>query len=314
MKISVIISTLNREQLLLRLLENIGLQDLIPDEILIVEAGNTNWNIDLVPKIPKVNYKFINAIGTSLTEAREKGRSFAHNEILIFLDDDVILPNNYISNVLNALSKSDNTLGVGGVYEEKGFSNRKSWKTIVGRILGIYSDGKRNKILKSGWADYVREPFSEEITSADWLFGCNWAVKAEIFEDKRVKIETELAKWSFLEDIILGNRIVSVYGNCLKILPSLKVLHAPASTSGEISPETIRMRILYRFVFWKYELNFKSIQSNFLFFLGMVANFILMFNQKPSLQTIHECLKSYFYVFLYSPKSYGACKSFIFKE
>ena len=106
MKISVIISTLNREQSLLRLLENISLQDLIPDEILIIEAGNTTWNIDLVPKIPKVNYIFINAMGTSLTEAREKGRSFARNEILIFLDDDVILPNNYISNVLNALSKS----------------------------------------------------------------------------------------------------------------------------------------------------------------------------------------------------------------
>ncbi|MAV80532.1 MAG: hypothetical protein CMD12_00905 [Flavobacteriales bacterium] len=312
MKASVIISTMNRPPSLIRLTKNLVTQDLIPNEVIIVEAGSVRWTQDMVPNDPHMDYVFIDAKDTSLSQARELGRVSAKNEVLIFLDDDVILPKSYISDVIKALSLDDGTIGVGGAYRSSAHVEKKVWKTAIGRILGIYSDGQKNKILKSGWADYVRGPVAKEVTSADWLFGCNWAVKAKAFKDKNVKIETNLARWSFLEDVILGHRLVAAHGDCLRILPSLEVVHDPMTTSGVITPETIRMRIVYRYVFWRHELHNDDTRPKLAYFFGMLANTILMVTQRPTVGVLAQCFSSYKYILLNQPKSYQACNDFIF--
>lgn len=314
MKASVIISTMNRPSSLIRLTKNLVTQDLVPNEVIIVEAGGFKWTEAMVPNDPGIVYVFIDARDTSLSQARELGRVSAKNEILIFLDDDVILPKSYTSDVIEALSADDGTIGVGGIYRDTGEAKKKSWKTMIGRILGIYSDGKKNKILKSGWADYVRGSYAGKVSSADWLFGCNWAVKALAFQDENVEIETNLARWSFLEDVILGHRLVAAHGDCLKIIPSLGVVHDPMTTSGDITPETIRMRIVYRYVFWRHELHKDYSRPKLAYFFGMLANTILMVSQSPKFGVFLHCLCSYKYILLNKPKSYRACNDFIFKE
>ena len=312
MKVSVIISTKNRKSLLKRLIKNLTLQEYIPDEVIIVEAGEIDWTSEMFTK-SMMNINFIKARKTSLSEAREIERKASKNELLIFLDDDIILPENYINTAREFLTKNDKILGVGGIYEEKNSLKEKKWKKVIGRMLGIYSNGSQNKILKSGWADYVRGDFIKKETSAEWLFGCNWAIKAKAFHHEKVKIETNLAQWSFLEDVIIGYRLINNYGDCLKLLPRLKVHHDPLKSSGEISSETIKMRILYRFVFWKYELNTQR-KNTFSFLLGMIANTLLMINQRPSFNTIFQCFYAYYLILITPPKSYKACNDFIFNK
>ena len=314
MKASVIISTMNRPSSLLRLTKNLVTQDLIPNEVIIVEAGGFSWTQAMVPNDLHMDYVFIDAKDTSLSQARELGRVSAKNEILIFLDDDVILPKSYTSDVIKALSADDSTIGVGGAYRDSGHVEKKAWKTAIGRILGIYSDGQKNKILKSGWADYVRGSFTGKVTSADWLFGCNWAVKAKAFQAENVNIEINLARWSFLEDVILGHRLVAAHGDCLKIIPSLEVVHDPMTTSGEITPEIVRMRIVYRYVFWRHELHNDDTRPKLAYFFGMLANTILMVTQRPTFGVLTQCLRSYTYILLNQPKSYQACNGFIFSK
>ena len=304
---------MNRPPSLLRLAKNLVAQDLIPNEVVVVEAGGFSWAQAMLPDDPHMDYIFIDAKDTSLSQARELGRVSAKNEILIFLDDDVILPKSYISDVIKALSADDGTIGVGGAYRDTGHVQKKGWKTAIGRILGIYSNGQKNKILKSGWADYVRGPVASEVTSADWLFGCNWAVKAQAFQDENVKIETNLARWSFLEDVILGHRLVVAHGDCLKIIPSLGVVHDPMTTSGEITPETVRMRIVYRYVFWRHELHNDDTRPKLAYFFGMLANTILMVTQRPTFGVLGQCLRSYKFILSNQPKSYQECNDFIFK-
>lgn len=314
MKSSLIISTMNRPFSLTRLLTNVANQDVLPDEVIIIEAGGYQWSDTTLPNDSYIEYILIDAIGASLSEARELGRVKAKNEILIFLDDDIIIPRNYISEVYKAFSANRSIIGVGGIYRDYNSADRKAWKTAIGRILGIYSDGQRNKILKSGWADYVRDPFTKNVTSAEWLFGCNCAIKAQAFDDKNVRIETSLARWSFLEDVIHGHRLVVAYGDCLRILPSLEVVHDPIVTSGAITPETVRMRIVYRYIFWRYELHKDGTRPKFAYFLGMLANTILMATQAPSVDVLTQCIRSYMYILLKKPQSYQACNEFIFQR
>ena len=88
---------MNRPSSLLRLIKNLVNQNLIPNEVIIVEAGGFKWTQAMVQNDPCMDYVFIDARDTSLSQARELGRVSAANEILIFLDDDVILPKSYIS-------------------------------------------------------------------------------------------------------------------------------------------------------------------------------------------------------------------------
>lgn len=313
MKASVIIRTMNRPPTLLRLAKNLVTQDLTPNEVIIVETGGFSWTQAMLPDDPHMDYVLIEAKDPSATQAQELGRLSAKNEILIFLDDDVILPKSYISDVIKALSADDGIIGVGGAYRDTDHVEKKAWKTAIGRILGIYSDGQKNKILKSGWADYVRGPVASEVTSADWLFGCNGALKAKAFQDKNVKIETNLARWCFLEDVILGHRLVAAHGDCLRILPSLEVVHDPMTTSGKITTETIRMRIVYRYVFWRHELYNDGTRPKLAYFFGMFANTILMVIQSPRFSVLLQCLRSYKFILSNQPKSYQECNDFIFK-
>ena len=314
MTVSVIISTMNRKSMLLRLVNNLAEQELTPNEVIIVEAGDVNWNENMMPKNLQTDYIFISAVDTSLAEARDIGRMKSCGEILVFLDDDVILPKNYILDASKFLTGSDLMMGVGGVYRDTSPSKRSSWKTIIGRILGIYSNGKKNKILKSGWADYVRGSYTDKPSYADWLFGCNWTIKAKAFDHGDVKIETDLARWSFLEDVILGHRLVTAYGNCLSVIPSLAVIHDPITTSGALTSATIRMRIIYRYVFWRNELSNNSYISKISFLMGMIANTILMINQRPRLGTIYECFRSYYFITRYQPGTYKIGNKFIFNR
>lgn len=314
MNISVVISTMGRRSSVLRLIRNLHSQECLPQEIIIIEAGNTAWDNLLVSEFQKINFVLIHAEKTSLAEARDIGRKRSSGDIITFLDDDIIMPYSYIADTKRILTQDDSLIAIGGAYIDKGIVSKKSWKTLVGRILGIYSNGKRNRILSSGWADYVRNENLQTPSSADWLFGCNWSIKAKAFENKNIKIETTLARWSFLEDVILGHRLITQYGNCLKIIPSLEVIHDPIETSGTITKETIRMRILYRYVFWRYELFKDSRPPRIKFFLGMLANTLLMLGQKPSISTMQNCLISYGFIFFNSPTSYADCNKFIFSK
>ena len=63
MKVSVIISTKNRKSLLKRLIKNLTLQEYIPDEVIIVEAGEIDWTSEMFTK-SMMNINFIKALGS----------------------------------------------------------------------------------------------------------------------------------------------------------------------------------------------------------------------------------------------------------
>jgi hypothetical protein len=106
---------------------------------------------------------------------------------------------------------------------------------------------------------------------------------------------------------------VAAHGDCLRILPSLEVVHDPMTTSGDITPETVRMRIVYRYVFWCYELHNDRKRPKLAYFLGMLANTILMVAQRPTFGVLLQCFYSYKYILMNQPKSYQACNEFIFQ-
>ncbi len=310
MKTSVIISTNNRRRGVLRLLENLTVQSVIPDQVVLIEAGNLDWNAVKVPPLLQKRFYPIWAHKCSLTEARAMGSNMAKGRVLFFFDDDIILPPTYIEDASNYLVENAEVIAVGGRYSDLGTDKKRKINILMGRLLGIHANGDRNRLLVSGWADGVREEFTKVITDAEWLFGCNFVVRAKAFA--KVQFETNMLAWSFLEDIFFGIRLKAAFGDCMRVLPSLQVIHDPLTSSGIINKFTLRMRILYRFILWRKHIlpnNTKLVIMNFI--LGMIANLLLMVKQEKRFWVISESFYTMFFIIRYPHMSWKEANEFI---
>lgn len=287
---SVIISSVDRPDRLARLLNNIARQSTLPDEVIVIEAGVRALDEAIIPLRLGGRVVAFHAPRESLAASRDRGRRAAQGATLIFFDDDLILPDRYIEFALKHLDENTKVMAVGGIYRDPVTLRNRPWSIAIGRVLGIFGNGSRNRILVSGWADYVRGEHAKRMTEAEWLFGCNWAIRASAFSHPEVCIETRLAAWSFLEDVIFGSRITQAYGSCMRLLPELGVIHDAGTSAGRISLVTLRMRILYRFIFWREALDDSSTFRTIRFWLGMLANLLLMYKQERRLWVLKECL------------------------
>ena len=312
MKTTVITSSVNRKTKLQRLLTNLTTQTLLPDEIIIVEAGNSIWTKEDLPAALENKITIFHAPGESLSASRDRGRKAALGDVLIYLDDDVIAPPTYIEHALRHLAKHSEVMAVGGVYDDESTLTRRSWSTAIGRLLGIYGDGTKNRILSTGWADYVRGNHADKTTDAEWLFGCNWVIRANAFEHPDVNIEVKLAAWSFLEDVILGYRLTNAYGPCMRVLPELRVIHDSSISAGNVSTATLRMRILYRYIFWRDNLSNGNPIRTAGFWLGMFANLLLILKQEPRYWVISEHVKTYKFNLQHRGMSLETANEYIF--
>lgn len=97
--LSIIIPVLNRENLVLRCLDSIVNQSVLPDEIIVVDNGSTDKTKENVKgwfeshKDTGIKLSLLNEEKRGATFARQKGLEKAENPYLIFFDsDDEMLP------------------------------------------------------------------------------------------------------------------------------------------------------------------------------------------------------------------------------
>ncbi|TXE12022.1 glycosyltransferase [Seonamhaeicola algicola] len=134
MRFSLIICTYMRPEPLLKLLKSVKNQSLYPNEILIID-GSTNKKTEQVlaeNDFSSLKYFKVNAINRGLTKQRNYGlKKFnALTEIVCFLDDDIILEQNYFKELISTYKVHQNALAVGGY-----ITNEVDW---------MKSDGSNN--------------------------------------------------------------------------------------------------------------------------------------------------------------------------
>ena len=118
MNFSLVICTYMRAQPLLRLLNSVKTQTLYPHEILIID-GSTNIETEQILKVKPFNnlkYFKVNNDQRGLTRQRNFGIQQISNdcEIICFLDDDIILEENYFKELISTYKIHQNALAVGG--------------------------------------------------------------------------------------------------------------------------------------------------------------------------------------------------------
>ena len=276
-KISVVIPTKNRFQDIIKCIESILIQTLLPDEIVIVDSSDTDElksNLDDLLQ-NKIAFKYIHA-PLSLTQARNVGIKESTGDVIIFLDDDVILDRDYIKETMHVFN-NDSEKKVGGVtgniIDNIEIQNRSFKRLIGSNIMQVlatifflfkYKDGK---FQPSGWPTFTH---SDKIAEIECLSGANMAFRREIFNE--FKFDENLRGYSFMEDDDIAYKVSREHQNIYT--PFAKLIHnvSPAARDKAYA----RMKMTIENHYYLFKKNFpQDLKHKFAFWWSVVGLFVM---------------------------------------
>ena len=167
---TLIIPTLNRAKTALDTLAKLESQTSDRFEVLVVDqsdridAGLKNY------RSGKYGYRYIHEEIKNLPNARNIGARQATGDILIFIDDDVVPNDDYVSSYRKIFAKNPGYTVIGGKIREENSRIMINAPTITGGRISCYGKTRKNFM-----ADTPGE--------CDWVVGCNFAVRRKWFLD-----------------------------------------------------------------------------------------------------------------------------------
>lgn len=296
MQVSIVIPTYNRMKDVDECLDSIFAQMTSPTEIIIVDDTD-NDEIENLIEERKNEFKENNIILRYIRNERERSLTIAENigienateDIILFLDSDVILDENYIKKILEVYKEKRDAFGVQGLIQnlkkEKNFIIRL--REIYNRLFYIQLDEKNKfRLLPSLGVSFPS--FVDEVINCEWLSGANNSYRREILEE--FEFDENLKKYSDGEDIDMSYRIFKKYPHSLFMTPYAKLIHKGSPAGRTPKKELVYMeKIYFLYLFYK---NIDQTLKNKLIYLwsgtGRVIFSIVCLILKPSKSKLTE--------------------------
>jgi GT2 family glycosyltransferase len=232
--ISVVIPTYNRAEDLRETLSSILKQTAAAKEIIVVDdsdANETELLIDSLKDVQRsVDLIYVRNEGDKSTSAaRNLGIRMARGNIVQFLDDDVILDRDYLSEIVKVFESLPGAMGV------QGWMVQKSPKGLIKAILRF---AKRAFYLTHTVENGCSVLPSTNVTyphilrgtiPCEWLHGCNFSLRRSVLSE--FSFDEKLKEYAWKEDLDFTYRIHQKYPGTLYIAPKARLIHK-ASVAG----------------------------------------------------------------------------------
>jgi glycosyltransferase involved in cell wall biosynthesis len=171
--ISIIICTYNRGGYIRDNLHSLFQTNASPGqfEILIIDNNSTDNTSavinEAIARHPSFNLKYIKESKQGTSHARNRGIQEASAPILLFLDDDIIAPPQFLPAWISFFEKNPGASGAGGNINVQYDDPRPPWMSyFLLPLLGYHNHGNTMKEYKTG----------------NFPFGGNMAFRKEVFE------------------------------------------------------------------------------------------------------------------------------------
>jgi GT2 family glycosyltransferase len=245
---TLIICTHMRPKPLLKLLQSVEKQSLYPNEILIID-GSINDETEIVVKegiFKNLKYFKVKETERGLTKQRNFGiRKVAEaSDIVCFLDDDVVLENDYFQAVINAFNSDKNVVGVGGValnenrwllkdrninynkvdyYEFDNHVIKESLRNKVRNIFGLQSPENSGVMPNFSHGRTYSYPLTGKNYEVDLLVGMSFSFKRVVFEN--IAFSTYFEGYGLYEDADYSLRALKFGKNIISTNAKLNHYH-----------------------------------------------------------------------------------------
>jgi glycosyltransferase involved in cell wall biosynthesis len=229
--ISFVIPTLNRPNPLEKALQSIFRQTKLPDEIIIVDQSDDSKTQNLIKKKLQISLKkgislrYMWEEIKSINHARNLGLHAATGNIVLFLDDDMIVDEHYVSEILKVFRNNPSAIGVQGCLFPPPYWQGLSTKAILLNYLHrifLLTHWERNKqrVLLSGDIA-VAYPLTRTI-KATIIYPCVSAFKREML--KETQLDENLKGYSWQEEYFTL-KLSQSYPHSLFVTPFARVVH-----------------------------------------------------------------------------------------
>lgn len=174
MNVSIIICTYNRAKYIGPLLESIVRNDFDKTryEVVLVDNNSTDDTPQVCASFasahPELLLRYVQEQEQGLSAARNKGIREAEGEILIFVDDDALVDEHYISYYVEFLAEHPEVMAAGGPIEPQYETSEPDWMT------------KYTRALLCGWMNYGSEV--RAYPSGRYPGGGNACYRREVFD------------------------------------------------------------------------------------------------------------------------------------
>ena len=297
MEVSIVIPTKNRSEKLRKLFHSILKQTILPKEVIVIDDSDDSRNDKVIQQLRKqfldkgikIRHIMPRNERKSISKARNIGAKEAKGDIVLFLDDDVIIDENYLEEILKVFERKPNVLGVQGTVKNIQYSC--FWNSI--KKVFYYWHAERNKcqMLPSGKTVFAYPV--DKVIPCEWLFGSNVAYRKEIF--KEFRFNDKLLDYSLGEDKELSYKIYKEYPQSLFQTPHAKVYHS-FSRSGNIDKRRIYIVTAYPIGFFYNNIK-QTLKNKLIFVWSELGRLILrIIWALPKIITIKHILTSYIVV------------------
>lgn len=205
LSLSVIICTRNRSKDLAKCMNSIMIQTHIPNEIVIVDSSDDKSTRRLIERYVTNDLIPIKYLHTSpgLTRQRNIGISESWGKIVAFLDDDIILDQEYFFQIMKCFETSHDVFGVGG--SDLNVARISLLAKCFRKLFMLtVTDGKQGVIKRSGLASFQIGSKLSEIDETEILCGCS-CYRREVFQ--KYTFDEYFEGYGFMEDVDFSYRV-----------------------------------------------------------------------------------------------------------
>jgi len=141
MNATIIICTYNRARYLTPLLESLARNDFDKArfEILLVDNNSTDETPSVFQRFaqshPEISCRYVQEPEQGLSAARNKGIREAQGDVIIYVDDDALVDEHYISYYMEYLESHPEVMAAGGPIEPQYETHEPDWMTDYTRAL-----------------------------------------------------------------------------------------------------------------------------------------------------------------------------------
>jgi len=242
MKVTVVICTYNRPKDLEECLKSLDRGFITPDEVIIVDDGDMQKTKEIIKNASLTNIKEIKHVKgwkKGLPASRNIGIQYATGDIICFIDDDVIVPPNWLEEILKGYKDNKDAVGVGGCVLNynptalvKSNLNSLRYRLLTAfRLVFFYN--KVGKISPIGVLYAPHIFITDTYKEVDTLIGTNMSFRREVFNQYKFDEYYGLGDYPSINEGVDFCTRLSRDGKKLIYNPNAIVLHKRTLSGGE---------------------------------------------------------------------------------